>query len=288
MIQKIYNLDTEISEDQLEIEWAKLISTKNKLLEISDWTQLSDVFLPADVKKEWGEWRQKLRKVNRKTFADIEQAGNVIEFLKKEMPKNTTLDEAAFTENFSNTSISPEKIVQKTIIKEQPIIFKEEMEMDRFINLFKETLEKDSYYFRDYLLSFLDPSNTNIFIDGEELDVCKDKTKDFIKTQRTHTLNKKLKSFVDLRIMQQRTEEAVEYLSEKSPILDNYPLIKLHSEESVMTPEDSALNFLRDKRWYNQLLLESEKFIFYTNKMIDKAENINQLRAIIESYKNGY
>jgi hypothetical protein len=288
MVQKIQNLDTEVTNDQIEIEWAQVFSTRNKLLEISDWTQLNDVFLTPEAKKQWGMWRQKLRKVNRKTFDDLEQAKNVIDLLKKEMPKNSALNDAEFDEKFANAEITKDKAIYKTIVKEQPIILEEKISLERFDALFRDHLEKDAYAFKQYLLSFLDRSNTNLFLETDVMEECRQKTKNFLAEQQTFSLNRKTKYLPDIRILTQRAEEALEFLTETNPNLEHFPLIRLHSEVMEMTPEESALNFLKQKKWYNQLLLESDKFLLYTTKKIDAAATKTHLLVIIEDIKNGY
>lgn len=288
MVLKIQNLDTATTDYQIEIEWSKLISKRNKLLEISDWSQLGDVFLTAESKKQWSIWRQKLRKVNRKTFTVLEDAQNVLELLNNEMPKSTTLDEAEFDSRIINGEITPTKEIHRITVKEQPIIIKEEIDTPRFEMMLKEILEKDTYGFKQYLLSFLDADNTNILELDETLEVAKSKAKEYAVRKQTLTLNKKLNYLPDVRILQQRAEEALEFLSGKNPDIENFPMIKMHAENMVMTHEESALNFLKQKKWYNHILLDSERFLYYTMNQIDAATQVNQIRTIIETIRYGY
>jgi hypothetical protein len=288
MVQKVQNLVTETTNDQLEIEWAQVFSKRNKLLEISDWTQLGDVFLLPEVKKQWSIWRQKLRKVNRKTFTQLQDAKDVLALLEKEIPKASPLDESEFNDKIVNAEETRDKIIQKVITKEQPIIIREIIEEPRFQELLRGVLDKDAYGMKNYLLSFLSIENSNIITDEDTLEVAKSKAKEYARNRQTITLNNKLSHLPDNRILQGRAEEAIEFLSAKAPDIENFPLIKLHSESMDQTYEQSAVNFLRQKKWYNQLLLDSEKFLFYTGKQIESAISKIQIQSIIDSIKYGY
>lgn len=288
MAQKIQNLDTEITNDQIEIQWSEVFSTRNKLLEISDWTQLADVFLDAESKKQWSIWRQKLRKVNRKNFNNLQEAKDVLELLKKEIPKTSTFDESEFNDKIVNTEITNNKVVQKVITKEQPIIIREVIDESRFKDLMTAVMEKDAHGFKAYLQSFVNIEHPIIIADDDNIVDAKNRAKLFAKKKQTDRLDQKLAHLPDERILHQRAEEAIEFLSIKSPELENYPLIKLHAENEKMTPQESAANFLRQKKWFNTILLDAEKFLHYTNKQIDEAETHAQIRSIVESIMYGY
>ena len=51
----------DIKEDILEYKWQEIISTRNQLLQASDWTVLVDSPLTTSKKKEWKKYRQELR-----------------------------------------------------------------------------------------------------------------------------------------------------------------------------------------------------------------------------------
>lgn len=288
MAQKIQNIDTEITKEQIEIQWSEVFSTRNKLLEISDWTQLSDVFLSAESKKQWSIWRHKLRKVNRKNFSNLQEAKDVLELLKHEIPKTSTFDESEFNDKIVNTEITNNKIVEKIITKEQPIIIKEIIEESRFKDLMISIMEKDAHTFKSYLLSFIKTEHPIVITDDDNIEYAKNKAKLFAKEKQIIRLNEKLANLPDQRILNQRAEEAIEFLSIKSPDLENYPMIKLHSENEKMTPQESATNFLRQKKWFNTILLDADKFLYYTNKQIDESENNDQIRSIVQSIMYGY
>lgn len=284
MVQKIQNLDTEITNEQIEIEWAQIISTRNKLLEISDWTQLGDVFLTKESKRNWSIWRHKVRKINKINFSVIQEAKEELEILKNEMPRDSKFDEAAFADEVVNSSTT---IVQK-VIKEQPVIIREILDEPRFKETLIGVLEKDIHGFKSYLTSFMKMEDIPSIADDDNLEEAKAKIKEYVKRKQNERLEEKLASLPNQKILHQEIEEAIEFIAAKSPDLEDYPLIKLNSEMMKMTPVESAMNFLRQKKWYNTIILDSERFLLYTNVKIEEATTIVQLRSIISDIMYGY
>ena len=287
MVQKIQNINTEITDEQVAIEWAQVVSTRNKLLEISDWTQLGDVFLSPESKKQWSIWRQKLRKINKANIENPKNAKEELEQLKNDMPRSSSFDDEAFNNNI-NAETKNDKIVQKIITKEQPIIIREILDEARFRETLTGVLEKDIHGFKTYLSSFMKLEDIPSLADDDNLEEAKFKVKEYAKRKQAERLEDKLRSLPNLKILYQQTEEAIEFAASKSPDINDYPLIKINSEYKNMTYQESAYNFLKQKKWYNTVILDSEKFLLYTNAKIEKADTIASLRSIITDIMYGY
>lgn len=100
MTDSLGNFIIHKTEEQDNVEWLEVISNRNRLLALSDWTQLKDSNLTEDNISEWAVWREKLRCITKETFNDKQLALNEIEALEKIKPIKKT---KTFSKNIEDT-----------------------------------------------------------------------------------------------------------------------------------------------------------------------------------------
>lgn len=91
--KKISNLKYGTTEEKEDLLWAEVFSHRNKLLLNSDWTQLPDSGLTEECIKQWRDWRQQLRQINRANVSDRDVAEQHIKKLARRTPFITFSEE---------------------------------------------------------------------------------------------------------------------------------------------------------------------------------------------------
>lgn len=296
MIEKIKDLKTEITKEQSDNAWSKVLSHKIRMLEASDWTQLSDVYLSQETKNEWKNWRQNVRKVKKAHYTNSLDAEMHLNSLENFKPANTSIDCDAYNESTSTNNEHHEILndgkknvveIQKVFIKEQPIIIKQDIEEDLFERLFFELMTKNSTKFKQRIRNLLEEQEI-IFFDTDTLYAAKEKMIIYSNNIKNELLTKKISEFSSIEILNEKFEQAVDYLTNNNGKIETYSFIKLYSDFYNKTPEIIAEEFVLERKRYNKILIEAEKFFLYIKNKIETSESMEELKSLIYEIKNGY
>lgn len=309
MAIKISNIAVSSTAQKLELDWADVISRRNKLLILSDWTQLDDVGLNESTKSSWTVWRAQVRKIKKRKNATLEQVKSLLEILEKMRP-DLTIDNELTTllddviceavlpveddltpkiEIETETEITrPAQNVGKIYIEKQPIIIKEEITDEileqKFYELFSTNPEKLQVFLKDVI----DKTPQIMLHSNESLGEMRNKLTEYLILQQRYILEIKKKKLPLFDTINEKSAQAIEYLTIDFPVLDDYPLIALHAQITNLDPSDIAMKFLHDKKLMNTLILESEKFLMYNKTRIELYDTIESFRELIKDIKNGY
>ena len=83
---KIKNIKTVKTDEMYNKEWTEVLSVKNRLLQLSDWTQLPDSGLTDNCVKNFMEWRTSLKKLRRSTATSIKNVIHTTNVLRDNSP----------------------------------------------------------------------------------------------------------------------------------------------------------------------------------------------------------
>lgn len=83
---KIKNIKTVKTDEMHNKEWTEVLSVKNRLLQLSDWTQLPDSGLTDKCVKSFMEWRASLKKLRRSTATSIKNVIHTTNVLRDNTP----------------------------------------------------------------------------------------------------------------------------------------------------------------------------------------------------------
>src|SRR5665213_2808580 len=86
-IKKLSNVQYTVTDEVILRKWSEVISKRNKLLNLSDWTQLPDCNLPANIQRLWLKWREKIRNIKKSTVTDPSKALSLLLNLEKQIPE---------------------------------------------------------------------------------------------------------------------------------------------------------------------------------------------------------
>jgi len=291
MAQKITNLAVSSTAESLDLEWGAILSKKIKLLQSSDWTQLNDVNLDPQVREAWKTWRSKLRRIKRRNNLECSQAKELISTLERSMPKDNdiieTIEQPSIKETPEIEQVNKTNL-EKVYIEKQSIIIKEEIDDDKFRQNFYKIFGEDHTQLYLFLKDIINKIPNVTIKDTDSLDMVKEKTLTYLILQQKYLLDKKINLLPPIDIINEKYEQALEFLTTNSPILENYPLIELHTQLRNMTGQEVALSFLSEKKIMNQNLLDSEKFLLYNQVRINACDDITSLKELIIEIKNGY
>lgn len=313
-IKKIKNIKAVNTVDKINSEWLEVLSKRNKLLQDSDWTQLEDVTMDSFVKKQWREWRQKLRNVSKKNNSSLEQIKYVIDLLEKERPIIKKIDETLFhqlinipeTEIINNSieqktnlehqteinlkdddKVIKEKIIEKVFLKEIPLIIREELSEEKIKEKFFLIFSENHMDLYNFLKDTIKKVPNVIILDSDDLETIRNKTKEYLIAQKIYLFELKTKESNPI-IIDEKYQQALDFLTSENVNIVDYPLIELHSQLLNYSAEKIANLFIEEKKSFNKIILESEKFLLYNMRKIDMAETIDQLKTLILDIKNGY
>lgn len=235
-IKKINNVKFSLTDEVLTRKWNEVINRRNRLLSMSDWTQLPDVELSKDTRNMWVRWRQKIRNVRKSSIKDPEKAHEILNSLEAQIPEKINIPDVVsneVTENVSELSkfkeellpqlISPsdvEKIINDRIEANTKLI------IDVFNNTINQKITKESE----------DSFNT--------------------KAELIEHLNKKYFYFYSLytEVDNEKFKQAVDYLVDDAPNLDHYPLIKIESDHlGVGYKEMAKIIINRRSQWMDAI-----------------------------------
>lgn len=283
MAEKIKSISVKTTNEQIVLEWGKIISKRNKLLQSSDWTQLEDCGLTPESKNEWAIWRQQIRSLKRHTYKNINDLSIALDNLEKCPPKKVF----STTQDKKEVLQSDTRVIEKIFIKEQPIILQEKIELEDYKKVFFEFFNNDNFDVQQYLKNLLNKPYDYVRFDGN-LNDTKLSIQKYLKLKQKEILYKKLENYSPKDIIDQKTEEAVEYLTTDNKDLQDYPLINLYSQYLNITPNNTAIKFLDEKKEYNKIIVQSEKYVMINLLRIENCTTMQELKDIFEELKNGY
>ena len=87
MVDKIGRLTVSKTEQQIDAEWAEVLSVRNRLLINSDWTQLPDSNLTKECVERFKRWRRLLRRVTKSKIPEMSVAREELSKLEASTPK---------------------------------------------------------------------------------------------------------------------------------------------------------------------------------------------------------
>ena len=83
---KIKNIKMIKTDEMHNKEWTEVLSVKNRLLQLYDWTQLPDSGLTDNCVKNFMEWRSSLKKLRRSTATSIKNVIHTTNVLRDNIP----------------------------------------------------------------------------------------------------------------------------------------------------------------------------------------------------------
>lgn len=286
MTQKIKNLNTKITPEQVNAEWANVLSVRNKMLASSDWTQLKDVILDKEQVNFWKNWRKKLRNVKRKVFSTPKDAEYVLQLLEKQIPQ--TVNFSSYIEDQEVTvEEKRNKIVETVLVKEKPVIIREEVSESVIQDIFIKTFSENPLILQNFLNKILYSNYDTIFSDYDSLEIYKNKLLNYLKIKTNEIFLEKIDK-QNVHRINQKYDEAFDFLSRKDPDLDNFPLIKLYAMLNNKNATTVAYDFIEEKKKLNEEILNSERFLKFNEQRINLLDDKKQADELFIEIKNGY
>lgn len=286
MTQKIKNLNTKITPEQINAEWANVLSVRNKMLASSDWTQLKDVILDKEQVNFWKNWRKKLRNVKRKVFSTPKDAEYVLQLLEKQIPQ--TVNFSSYIEDQEVTvEEKRNKIVETVLVKEKPVIIREEVSESVIQDIFIKTFSENPLILQNFLNKILYSNYDTIFSDYDSLEIYKNKLLNYLKIKTNEIFLDKIDK-QNIHRINQKYDEAFDFLSRNEPDLDNFPLIKLYVMLNNKNAMTVAYDFIEEKKKLNEEILNSERFLKFNEQRINLLDDKNQANELFIEIKNGY
>ena len=285
-IEKISNIQIALTDEVIERKWNDVIVKRNKLLSISDWTQLHDAVITKEMRNAWIKWRQKVRQVKKSTVIDFDKAMELLNVLELQMPVKIHY-------------IPTENIISENSITNPPD------------NILSEDFDKKLNELRDNLTgSIVSMRDIDSFI-SEKLNDNNDKLIEILK----HLINEKMithpaippsiKPFEILKnellsdiskkyhtIFSEYTEvdnekfkQAVDYIVDKTPNIDHYPLLKLAFKYDTRNTEEIIKDIINCRnKWLQNICRHEENRVNYTNRVINSTseEELNIIRIELD------
>lgn len=91
-MERIKNLTVQASDAARDAEWATVAAFRNRLLSVSDWTQMPDSEIDKLLAFKWKIWRHSLRAVSRDVYDTPEKFKAVCEAISKYTPRDASYD----------------------------------------------------------------------------------------------------------------------------------------------------------------------------------------------------
>lgn len=279
-IKKLSNVKYEITNEVMVRKWSDVNTKRNRLLLLSDWTQLTDVNIPLNIKKLWVNWRSKVRNVKKTTINDPNKALSLLNALEQQMPEKINPDELPDFANtssadFSNNELNEDGLKQfKKYIDDvvtnditPKIISLDDVKklMDEHITKNTETLIN---HFNDVVNNKFNVLKNNSVTLPDNLDSAKGALKIILNEKcnkrYTHS-NHELFS------------EAIDYLSFPK---GKFPLLQVYATNLNKTLEDMAKDVIETKKeWLRQICQIEDFRLKYLNK-IDSSSTLVELNQI--------
>lgn len=270
-IKKLSNVQYIVTDEVLLRKWTEVISKRNKLLSLSDWTQLPDCNIPASIQRLWLKWRAKLRNIKKSTVIDPDKALSLLKNLENQMPEklmetgsepvmevkdivtvDKTDDLKEYVNNLINTTVLPKVI-----------------SVDEITNIITQNSNNNLSIALNYIekkIKELTPLVT-LFQDVQE-------AKAQLNTLLNENVYKRYPQFNE-----ELFQEAVDYLSGSTGDL---PLLQLYATHNEIEMEMMANMMLDTKRKWIKDVCEIELFRLEHLNKIKQAGTIDELENIFK------
>lgn len=264
-ITKLSNVKYIVTEEVMERKWQDVISKRNSLLAISDWTQLLDCELPQSSKGTWLKWRKKVRNIGRKTVTEPDNALHLLKALENQMPKRLIADLAG---NENNTAPT----LTESNVQEFISTYVDDNVIPKIINV-----EDIVVIVKDNIANIEnEKSAPEPIVLSSNLEDAKREAKHFIDCK----CNMKLPIINRLLI-----DEALDFLVGSSTVTKMLALYAKYYNKSL---EDTAGDILfKQKEDYKTSCNIEEKRLSYFVK-IDTSNTVDEVRDISKEFMNGY
>jgi hypothetical protein len=279
-IPKISNVKYEITNEVMARKWSEANAKRNRLLMLSDWTQLPDVNIPLNIKKLWMNWRAKVRNVKKATINDPSKALALLNSLEQQMPEKINPDELpefanpagadfANVENNEDTFKQFKKYIDDVVRNDlsPKIVSLDDIKklMDEHISRHTEILTQ---HFNDVVNNKFNVLKNNSIV-----------LPDNIETAKT-TLKMILNEKCNKRYTHSNHElvtEAIDYLSNPK---GKFPLLQVYANNLNKSLENMAKDVIESKKeWLRQICQIEDFRLKYLNK-IDSSFTLAELNQI--------
>jgi hypothetical protein len=279
-IEKIDNVEFEITDEVLNRKWIDVISKRNKLLSISDWTQLADVDIPPNIRNLWRRWRQKIREIKRTTVTSPDKALSLLNNLEKQMPKKIVdADITVDLPNQSNDVISINELKQQ--IEDQlkstyvpKIISLDDVKvlLDDRINAAVENVMRHTDQLMDKKLV-----SRNVFKLADDVELAKVEVLNHLNAtcdNKIPTINSDL------------LNEAIDCIS--TPTMKSFPILSVHAHHHKLTLDEMAAKIIEQKKNAIKLICKTEQYKLEYTVKINSATSQEELMALYIEISNGH
>lgn len=281
-IEKISNLQILLTDEVINRKWNDVIVKRNKLLSISDWTQLSDAPINKEMRNMWTKWRQKVRQVKKSAIINSEKALELLNVLELQIPEKI--------QYVTETIVAP--MVEE--IESIPII-----DVDVKLNELKDEIYKQIISMNDVSSIINDKftNNNEILLKAVEhlIDIKLQKPvvitppKEFLEDQELliqQVNDKYRKEFSEYtEVDNEKFKQAVDYIVDKTPNEDHYPLLKIHFKMDAIDKVVVAQKLIADRnKWLQRVCKLEEDRLQYIKRIMDAtiSDHLDIIRTELE------
>lgn len=261
-----------MTEEVLSRKWLEVISKRNKLLSLSDWTQLPDCNIPPNIQRLWTKWREKIRNIKKTTVTEPDKAVSLLKTLEKQMPEKIAEDSISIVNVDTDTVVEPSvnnnlKIMIDNTIKET--VLPKIISLDEITNIINQKSD----------------NNLNIALKILQPDIVLSQDLPEAQTQLIKILNDKINKDYP-KFIEELFTESVDYLS--GSYTGDLPLLQLYATHYNKSLKDMSEDMLQSKRKWIKDISEIEKYrLEYLNKII-KSATIVELEELLKQIKDGH
>lgn len=236
-IPKLSNVEYTLTDEVINRKWSAVYAFRNKLLSMSDWTQLGDSNIPQNIKNFWKTWRQKIRNIKKALVNDPDKALELLKTLENQMPEKIINNEELrlSSEPMDSTQILQlaefeKQFMQKVVDTICPKI----TSMDDIDVLIKNKFE-DSF-----------SKKINIIIKDELLPIISN-------------INQQIKQITDDKLNYDLLTEAIDYLHDNTV---KCPLLKIYADNTDKSLLEMAEHLIKQRKqqYINHCNTVSENF----------------------------
>lgn len=273
-IKKLSNVQYTVTDEVLLRKWTEVISKRNKLLSMSDWTQLSDCNLPANIQRLWLKWREKIRNIKKTTVVDPDKALSLLLNLEKQMPEK-------LSENIPNVDTPSES---KNIIS-----VNDTDEVKEYIDNLIKTAVLPKIISLDEITNIINQkSNNNLHVVLENVEKkIKELTPVLTLSKDIEEAKVELNSILNENVYkrypqfnEELFQEAIDYSS--GSYNGDLPLLQLYATHYKKSLKDMADHMLQEKRQWIKTICDIEKWRLNFLYKIDDAVTIEELNNILK------
>lgn len=242
-----------------DVKWTDINKSKNLLLSQTDWTQLPDTGLSANSVLEWRKWRDEVRKINQDNYDERIPAVLALKKLKDNHPKNVYTGEKHYFQKNG-------PVISRIDLKKEIQEILEEMDLEEF---------KASQVACEGL-SLDDIDDIKIAIKHAQIELDNLYKEKIGQISPPTELN---------YLYMEKMNECIDYLSETGT---SFPLLELLSNNQNKDMNIAAKEFLQQ---HSKMIGEFVKIEDYYDEClhnINNSDTIDDLKKIIEQFKNGH